>query len=211
MSFKKIDIDNWSRKNIFHLFKEYEDPFFNITANIDATELFLHCKKTKESFFLSTLFASNKTVNSIDNFKMRIKDDEVILYDTIHCGSTVLHDDQSFTFCYFEFFEDRIEFLQKGKKTLEKHLANPFLDPGLNQLDMIHHSTLPWIHFTQFKHARRGKGQQDSIPKITFGQAKETSSGRYELPISVAVNHALADGFHVGQFFDKIQNEFTQF
>ena len=208
--YKKIDINTWSRKDQFLLFKEYEDPFFNITANIDATSLYLHCKKNKESFFLSKLFCSMKTVNGIDNFKMRIKEDQLIIYDINHCGCTVIHENKSFTFCYFEYFENREEFLKKGKATLTAHLENPSFDPKHEELNLIHHSTLPWIHFTQFKHARKGNGYSDSIPKITFGQAKQNAEGRYIIPISVAVNHALADGYHVGLFFQKIQDAFDE-
>ena len=206
--YTKVDLENWSRKNLYEMFKDYEDPFFNVTANIDVTTLFKHCKTQKESFFLSTLFCSMKAVNSIENFKMRIIDQEVVLYKTIHCGCSVLHEDQSFTFCYFHYYENRNDFLKEGKISMDEHLANPFLDAKLGDLAMIHHSTLPWIHFTQFKHARRGKGYKDSIPKITFGKAQQKESGKFEMPISVEVNHALMDGLHVGMFFEKIQNEF---
>ena len=36
---QEFDVENWNRKNQFNFFKEYEDPFFNLTANVDVTNL----------------------------------------------------------------------------------------------------------------------------------------------------------------------------
>ena len=36
---KEFDIENWNRKPIFDFFKNYEDPFFNITVNLEVSVL----------------------------------------------------------------------------------------------------------------------------------------------------------------------------
>lgn len=207
--YQKIDLASWSRKDLFHLFKNYEDPFFNLTANVEVTALFNHCKSKKESFFLSCLYASTRAINEIENLRMRILEEEVVVYEVINCGSTVFHEsEKTFSFCYFDYDEDRAEFLRKGKESLEAHNQNPSLDPRLNELNSIHHSVLPWIHFTQFKHARRA-GNKESIPRVTFGKAKKSLSGNVEIPVSIEVNHALADGYHVGLFFERLEKLFS--
>ena len=208
--FKTIDLSSWARKDLFNLYKNYEDPFFNLTANVEVTHLFNHCKAQKESFFLSCLYASTCTINEIENLRMRIKNEQVILYDVVNCGSAVFHEsEKTFTFCHFDYYENRAEFLRKGKESLDAHNKNPILDPLLNELNSIHHSVLPWVHFTQFKHARRA-GNKESIPRVTFGKVKETLSGRFEIPVSIEVNHALADGYHVGVFFERLKEVFRE-
>ena len=63
--FKELDIENWNRKATYEFFKDFEDPFFNMTANIDVTELYSFNKKNNLSFSLTTLFYSQKTTNQI--------------------------------------------------------------------------------------------------------------------------------------------------
>jgi len=40
---------------------------------------------------------------------------------------------------------------------------------------------------------------KDSVPKISFGKFL-VKDGKKMMPVSIHVNHALMDGFHVGQY-----------
>jgi chloramphenicol O-acetyltransferase type A len=62
-------------------------------------------------------------------------------------------------------------------------------------------TTLPWLAFTAFTHAR---GQGDDRPKLAFGRFTE-QAGRLLMPVAVDVHHALCDGVHVGRFFEQLQ------
>ena len=48
--FRELDIENWNRKTTFEFFKDYQDPFFNLTANLDVTALYDFCKNTNWLF-----------------------------------------------------------------------------------------------------------------------------------------------------------------
>jgi len=72
---------------------------------------------------------------------------------------------------------------------------------------VIYHTTLPWMSFTSFAHARN-KGRGESIPRIVFGKFEEDNS-RLMLPLSVEVHHALMDGLHVGRFFTNFEEAAT--
>ena len=67
----------------------------------------------------------------------------------------------------------------------------------------IHCTTLPWIAFTSFSHARRW-GREDSVPKISFGKFIKDNE-RTLLPFSVEVHHSLMDGLHVGRYIARIE------
>ena len=69
--------------------------------------------------------------------------------------------------------------------------------------DRIHFTTLPWVSFTSFSHARNW-GREDSIPKIAFGKFV-TENQRTFLPFSVEVHHALMDGLHVGRYVSRLE------
>jgi chloramphenicol O-acetyltransferase type A len=69
--------------------------------------------------------------------------------------------------------------------------------------DMIHFTTLPWVSFTSFSHARNW-GREDSVPKIAFGKFMKVNE-RTLLPFSVEVHHALMDGLHVGRYVSRLE------
>ncbi len=53
-----LDLDTWNRKELFYFFKDYEQPFFNICADVDVTSLVNYTKKNGLSFFRASLFLS---------------------------------------------------------------------------------------------------------------------------------------------------------
>jgi len=203
--FQAFDVDQWNRKDAYNLFKTYEDPLFNISAYLDATALHAFCKREGFSFHLALLFYSTKTANETLEFKLRNLDSSLVLFDTIHCGSTILHDDHTFSFCYFKLTDSMASFDEQGKQLIRQNLEQKNFDPKHDDVGLIYYSALPWISFTSIKHARK-LSLNDSVPKIVFG--KYFSEGnRLKLPISVEVNHSLMDGYQVGKFLNDLQDE----
>jgi chloramphenicol O-acetyltransferase type A len=202
-----IDLANWPRRAAFEFFKNYDDPFFNITGPVDVTTLQRKCKAEGSSFFLNSLYCATQAANAIPAFQLRVLDGQLVRYATIHVGSTVLLPDNTFQFCYFNFVPDRLEFVRTGEQRIEQLKQNPQLDPRDEALDMIHTSIIPWVSFTGFKHARRW-GVADTIPKIVLGKYYKQND-RLLMPLSVEVNHAMMDGYHVGQYFACIQEIFN--
>lgn len=202
---KEINIENWERKNQFEFFKNYEDPFFNITATLDVTVLYNHCKQHKMSFFLASLYVANQAMNQIPAFKLRLKNDKIIEFSKIHIDSTVLNEDNTFSFCHFETFPTLFEFMKNGTEILSDHRNGIEDDSHVYDLDVAHSTSIPWVSITGFKHARNGNEKHIGIPKIVFGKYFEDNN-RKIMPFSVEVHHALMDGIHVGLLFEKMQH-----
>ncbi|MBL7136547.1 MAG: chloramphenicol acetyltransferase [Candidatus Marinimicrobia bacterium] len=202
--YKKLNIENWERKDQFFFFKDYDNPFFNICTEVDVTELFNFTKEKELSFFITSLYASIKAVNLVEEFRYRIKDDDVIIYDEIHAGSTVLNEDDTFSFCYFTFKSSFNEFNIEAKQTLQNIIRNKgTFDPRSNQDNLIHYSVIPWISFLSISHARKFR-TNDSIPKIVLGKYNNKDN-RLMMPISIEVHHSLVDGLHVSKYLNKFQ------
>jgi chloramphenicol O-acetyltransferase type A len=100
-----IEKDKWSRKNTFDYFSQFELPFFNITANVEVSALKSFCDKKDYSFFLASLFFAMQAANDIDEFKQRIRGENIIQYKNVRVGSTTQYEDQSFGFCYFPYLD----------------------------------------------------------------------------------------------------------
>lgn len=209
----KFDVENWIRKPQYDFFKSYEDPFFNITATIEVSNLYTYCKKHNLSFSLACIYIALKCMNEIQEFKLRIFNEEVYMFDTVNIGSTILNDNKTFSFCYFENKSSIFEFDAQGKKVIENHKKGMIFEPKEELLGIIHCSTLPWISFTGIKHARKGDEAGHGIPKIIFGKVFVENETK-KIPFSVEVNHALMDGYHAALLFEKMQafiNELSYF
>lgn len=201
---REIDIDRWNRKAAFEMFSGYDDPFFNLTANIEVSRLYDFCKSNGLAFSLAALHVSMSAANEIREFRLRLAEGKVIEFDTIHATQTILDDDETFSFCYFEWQPDIFQFDRSGRATREKYKILKTFDVQSDRLDLIYYSVIPWVSFTSFKHASRGDRMQ-SVPRIVFGRMSGDQVIGRHMPLSVEVNHALVDGFHVGKYYQLLQ------
>ncbi len=205
-----LDLENWPRRQQFHFFKGYANPFFSVCANLDVTGL-LHLVRSREGlpFFLFYHYLALRAANELEPFRYRLRGDRVLVHDRIHAGTTTLVDGERFAFCYFEYDDDFARFAEQARDALESLRAGGGrLEPRDDRDDLIHCSVLPWISFTSFSNARKGDGQ-DSVPKIVFG--KYFADGdRFMMPVSVEVHHALMDGLHVGRYLERLESSFAR-
>lgn len=202
---KYLDIDNWNRKQHFEHFRTLADPTFGLVADVDVTKAYLSSKEKGNSFFVRYLHACMKAINAVENFKYRIEEDKIAIYDLINASSTIARFDNTFGFSYVLFSEDFEEFNHNFQQEKERIENSTNLFPPKYSLGCIHCSAIPWVSFTGHKEPFSGN-KNDSVPQLSFGKIKETN-GKKILPVAINVNHALVDGYHVGQFFQKFQQE----
>jgi len=197
-----VDISSWERSEHFKFFKDFSEPFFGVTVDLNCTVALEKCHVHGFSFFLYYLHKALQAANSIKEFAYRIEGDEVVHYHRIDPAPTVGRENNTFGFAYFPYCEEYTTFEREAKRSIEEVKKKRDLNPGTRQ-NVIYFSTLPWLNFTSLSHARNLK-RYDSIPKISFGKLRE-ENGKKHMPVSIHVNHALADGYHVGKFVDLFQ------
>lgn len=200
-----LDMEAWSRRHLFRLFKDYDDPYFNVCADVDVTALLAFARGRGLSCFVAYHFLSTKTANEVAPFRYRLRGERVLVHERVHAGAIILLPDDSFTFVYFDFTEDFGVFHERARAQVERaRAAPPPLDAREGEDDLIYHSVIPWVSFTSISHARDSR-QQSGIPKVAFGKFRE-AGGRVLMPVSVEAHHALLDGLHVGRFFERLQS-----
>lgn len=202
----ELDFSTWPRRQHFDLFRGYEQPFFNLCAEVDVTRLAELCAAPAgPSFFLASLFLSLSAANEIEPFRYRLRGERVIVYEVVHGGSTVLLPDETFTFAYFDYGPGFPRFAAAASRVLDEVRQDPgALRPSDERDDLLHYSVIPWVSFTSFAHARRRR-KDDSVPKVVFGKHRGAAGERRKMPVSVEVHHALMDGLHVGRFYERFQ------
>ncbi len=207
---QKLDIENWNRKEHFMFFKQMEEPFFGITTNIDCSIAYQNSKKLEVSFFNYYLYKTLIAVNKTENFRYRIIDDEVFIFDKINASATIMREDKTFGFSFIEFHKDLKVFSENTLKEIDRVQNTTGLFTREFPLEnLIHFSTIPWTNFSSLSHARSFTFP-DSCPKITFGKMTVSKSGKRKMAMSIHVHHGLVDGYHVGEFvtlFQKLMNE----
>lgn len=201
--FTELDIESWPRKTTYEFFQDYNDPFFNFTANVDITRLHRFVKANGLSVSLSSLFYIMKAANEIREFRIRLLEGKLVEFDRVEATQTILNDDETFSFAYFEMRPDILEFNRAGKVALEKYKRLKTFDVESDRLDLIYFSVIPWVSFTSFKHASKLDRAQ-TVPRIVFGKIFDDSQTK-KIPLSVEANHMIMDGFHVGKLFNRFQ------
>jgi chloramphenicol O-acetyltransferase type A len=199
-----IDINSWIRKDHYRFFSQFEEPFFGVTVSIDCTLAYHYAKERGISFFQYYLYQALKAANTIENFRYRIIDKAIYLFDVVHASPTVPRPDGTFGFSYIDYTDHEDAFYANATRIIEAEKLASGLIPAVSGENVIHFSALPWINFTSVSHARCFSFA-DSCPKITFGKITE-ENGKKLLPVAVHVHHALVDGYHVGLFIEQFQS-----
>lgn len=202
---KVIDIDRWNRKEHFEFFSKMASPYFGFTTEVDCTKAYDEAKAKGVSFFATYLYKSMLAVHTVDELKLRIVGDQVILYDEVHVGSTIGRPDGTFGFSFFHYSED-FEVFNEG---LQDQIRTVHGSSGLGirnevlPVNHIRHTTIPWNSFSALLHPTNFD-PKESIPKITFGKFS-IRDGRKFLPVSVEAHHGLADGLHLAKYVEEFQ------
>jgi chloramphenicol O-acetyltransferase type A len=203
-----LDIESWNRKELFKHFRALADPTFGLVADVDVSKTYQSAKEKNQSFFVRYLHACMNAINAVENFKFRIEGDKVAIYDVINASPTIARKDNTFGFSYVKYSENFEEFKSNFDKEKERIVNSIGLFPPEYSLGCIHCSAIPWVSFSGHKEPFSGN-KNDSVPQLAFGKIKE-ENGKKVMPVAVNVNHALVDGYHVGQFFDKFQAELNK-
>lgn len=200
-----LDTDGWSRREAFEYFRGFDKPYFSVCVRLDVAPLKAYLAQAGVgSFSLACHFLTLRIANLQPPFRLRLQGGRVRVYERIGGSATVLRDDDSFSFAYFDDAPDYAQFCLGASAAIAASRSGraPF-DPKLDEAAVIHFTTLPWLHFSSFSHARNW-GQEDSIPKIAFGRT-DADGARWWLPCSVEVHHALMDGLQLGRYVQALE------
>lgn len=201
---KTIDLDTWKRRDHYNLYKNFEYPYLNITANVNIDNLYSWSKKNKLSLFSCIAYLTTRAANQIPELRLRIRGDQVVEHPVVHPSFTVLTDDETFGFATIDYSSDLTQFTKNVIAGIEATKKDPSIHDEPGRDDMIFLTTMTWVSFTQISHPLP-LNPPDSFPRITWGKYFEQGNQRL-MPLSLLANHALVDGLHVGKFFELVQD-----
>ena len=213
MNYKIIDRETYYRKGVFRHFSEDCKCSVSMTARVDVTALAAFSKKAGSKFYLNFLYILSKVMNSRDDYRMGYlwQTGELICYDVIHPTQYVFHEDtETCTPVYTEYSEDYDVFYAGALRDVER--ARETREYGLdaaNHPNWFDASYIPWISYDSLN-VELPDGHLYFAPIVNWGKYRE-ENGRLLMPVSVRLNHAVADGYLIANVFRLLQREIGVF
>lgn len=207
---KSIDLTKWKRKDVYDFYKNMDMPRFQITVDVDVYWFYKYVRYNELSFYYSFMWLVLSELNQIENFKYRLIDLEVVLFDVVHPSFTDrIEDGDTFKIVNVNYLPDLFEFNKLAKQKSQEQ-GNQFinLDEEKRQ-DLVYITSFPWAKYTQATNVFN-IDSKDAIPRIGWGKY-EKSEAKWMMPLTIEVHHACADGYHVGLLINGIEERLKRY
>ena len=197
---------NWVRQQYFDYYYNTIKTKYTINHHVDITELLAVIKSQNLKFYPTFLYIILQVVNQNDEFRMSFDSENRLgKWSYVVPSYTIFHKDDntfsdiwsnytpSFTRFYRIVLDDMNTYKDvKGIKAKENRPPN-----------FCPISVLPWLSF----HSMSQDTYSESsllFPIIRFGKYYH-QGGKMLIPLSVFVNHAVADGYHTAKLINEIE------
>ena len=213
MNYKVIDKESYYRKGVFRHFSEDCKCSTSMTARIDVTALKSFSEKTGTKFYINFLYILSRVLNSREDYRMGYlwQTDELICYDVVHPIQYIFHEDTetctpvytTYSADYETFYRNAAEDIARAKQTREYGLD------AANHPNWFDASYISWLSYDSLN-IELPDGYLFFAPIVNWGKYR-AENGRLVMPVSVRMNHAIADGYLIANVFRLLQQEIDTF
>lgn len=196
-------IENYYRQSLFDFFSKAGSPFYDVTFHLDVTCLKAILDERGYSVYLNLCYLFTKAMQPMEDFRYRVVDGRIVLYDAVHMGMTVPASQGRFSFHYIDYDPDWERFNQDAR-------ADTYDDVSLEiqtHRNYAYYSALTGVYFTGLTQAT-SPVKTDAEPKICFGKFQE-QGGKLMVPVGIQVNHIFIDGIHLNELVEGVQALFN--
>jgi len=213
MNYRIIDKEKYYRKGVYRHFTQDCKCSTSITARLDVTELVDYSKRTNTKFYINFLYLLTKVLNSRDDYRMGYlwQSDELICYDVINPIQYIFHQDTetctpvytTYDPNYNVFYQNALNDITSAKETREYGLD------AANHPNWFDASYISWLSYDSLN-IELPDGYLYFLPIINWGKYRQEND-RLMMPMTVRMNHAIADGYLVANVFRLLQKEMESF
>ena len=207
--YRVLDKSGFKRAGMYRHFTEDCKCSVSMTARIDVTDLVEYSRSQGTRFYINFLYILCKVLNSSDDYKMGYlwESDELIVYDKLNPTQYVWREEYgTCTPVYTGYSEDYGTFYKNASADLkyaastDRYLLDPSAHP--NWFDA---SCVPWVSYDSLN-VELPDGYLYFLPIVNWGRYRQ-EGGRLMMPVTVRLNHAVADGFTVANVFRLLERE----
>ncbi|NLE14303.1 MAG: chloramphenicol acetyltransferase [Spirochaetales bacterium] len=206
-TFTVVDMAAWKRAVHCQVFREYVEPSYCVTFELDVTHFLGRVRSLGYSFTFSMVHLVTSCAQEIEEFRYRFLDGRVVLYKKINTACTYL-DEQSdlFKVVNVPMQDSLLDYLAEADKRVRAQ-KEYFTGPLAN--NVFQFSPMPWLSYTHISHTISGK-KDASTPLFDWGKYT-AKDGKWMLPFSVQAHHSFVDGLHIAKLADSIQKRLDAF
>lgn len=202
MSFKKIDRNNWERKEYFEHYFANVPCTYSMTVKLDITGI----RERQIKLYPAMLFYLATIVNRHSEYRTSFNENnELGIYSEMIPCYTVFHKDtETFSNIWTVYTSTIEEFIAEYENDILQYgnqkgmIAKPNIPDNSFSVSMI-----PWATFEGFN-LNLQKGYDYLKPIFTMGKYYQEAE-RTLIPLAIQVHHAVCDGFHVCRFINELQ------
>lgn len=200
-----VDLSRWARKEHFEVFQSFAECTFNQTVLLDITELLKYIKERGWKFYPTIISLLSEGVNRHAEFRMAMKNDELVIWNEIHPSYTVFHNEtETFSQLWSRYDGNMQDFQQVYSEDVARYGHDRAYWPkGQSPENIFFVSAIPWVSFTNFN-MNIAHMKNFFSPMFTFGKYY-TQGEKVLLPLAILVHHAVCDGFHVARLMNALQ------
>ncbi len=204
---------DWPRREHFFHFIDDVRCVVDITHRVDVSQLVQAVRGSGRRFYAVYIHLVSKVVNDHPEFRMtRDELGQPCYFEQVSPSYVIFHEDtetftglvtpwtDDFEIFYADLVRDMERYKDDHRRQIPSQISNTF--------DI---SCLPWLDYEGFDMHLFGEGTY-LAPIVTWGRFSERE-GRLEMPVTIELHHAAADGFHLARFFRELErrgNELAQ-
>lgn len=205
--FHAIDMDTWPRAQTYTYFaKMVTTTTYSINVTMDVTTLRRTLKSKGFKFFPTYLYLITRTIESQPAFRIALQDGVLGYWNSLTPYYPVFHDDdKTITFFWTEYDKNFKLFYKRYIADMVQHgksrgiMSSKGTPPSNNYII----SCVPWFTFNSLSmHLQNATNYY--APIIESGGFTE-KDGITTMPLSITVNHATVDGYHIKVFLEELQ------
>lgn len=206
MKFQKIHMETWERAEIFRHFIEDLRCVMNITVQVDITRFLQKIQARGWKFYPAMIWLVSAALNSRPEFRMGYDEQgNVGIWDEIHPYYAHFHPgDQRFAKLVTHYAAEPGVFYQRFLEDMAQYKNCRGFDVQDIPPNTFDISCLPWTHYQSFDMHIFDEGTY-LAPVVTWGKYQADAQGKIQLPLTLNIHHAVADGFHLCRFFQDVE------
>ncbi|MBJ9109806.1 type A chloramphenicol O-acetyltransferase [Citrobacter sp. FDAARGOS_156] len=200
-----VDLSRWPRKEHFEVFQSFAQSTINQTVLLDITAVLKHIKEIGWKFYPTMISLLAKVVNKHTEFRMAIKNNELVIWNEIHPSYTIFHNEtETFSSLWSRYDGNIYHFQNTYSEDVARYCNNlSYWPKGESPENVFFVSAIPWVSFTSFN-INIANMQNFFAPMFTLGKYYE-QDGKVVLPLAVQVHHSVCDGFHLARLINELQ------
>jgi chloramphenicol O-acetyltransferase type A len=195
----------WSRAKTYNYFTEMVTTItYSINVTMDVTILRSTLKSKEIKFFPTYLYLITRAIGKQQEFRMALKEGVLGYWESLTPYYPVFHDDdKTITFLSTEYDEDFRMFYKRYIVDVEQHEKRHGIMSSKASSNNYIIACIPWFTFNSLSmHLQNAENYY--APMFESGGFAE-KEGVTTMPLSITVNHATIDGYHIKVFLKELQ------